>query len=141
MEKISMSTTSESSEKGSNNKPSSVNEQDGGNLNVKILSLVIKDVKVLYTAFMPFISNGGLFIPTKKNFNMGDVIPLIITLLDENNKYSVNGKVVWITPQNAHNRIPGIGVQFSGENSEKLYQKIILLLAKFSSSKELTNTM
>lgn len=32
-----------------------------------ILSLTIKDKSVLYAAYMPFIRNGGLFIPTNKN--------------------------------------------------------------------------
>lgn len=137
-----MSTVPEGSEKSFNNNVT-VNDQDVANFSssAKILSLVIKDLKVLYTAFMPFISNGGLFIPTKKKFNMGDVLSLMITLLDEHIKYSVNGKVVWITPNNAHNRIPGIGLQFTGENAEKLYQKILILLEKYPSNKELTNTM
>jgi type IV pilus assembly protein PilZ len=29
-----------------------------------ILSLTIKDRTVLYAAYMPFLRNGGLFIPT-----------------------------------------------------------------------------
>ncbi len=31
-----------------------------------ILSLTIKDKSVLYAAYMPFIKEGGLFIPTSK---------------------------------------------------------------------------
>ncbi|NVL32113.1 pilus assembly protein PilZ, partial [Pseudomonas syringae pv. actinidiae] len=33
-----------------------------------ILSLTIKDKSVLYAAYMPFIRNGGLFIPTSKSY-------------------------------------------------------------------------
>src|SRR5690606_34285320 len=33
-----------------------------------ILSLTIKDKSVLYAAYMPFIKNGGLFIPTNKSY-------------------------------------------------------------------------
>ena len=33
-----------------------------------ILSLTIKDKSALYAAYMPFIKNGGLFIPTNKWF-------------------------------------------------------------------------
>jgi type IV pilus assembly protein PilZ len=36
-----------------------------------ILSLTIKDKAVLYAAFMPFIENGGLFIPTNKQYLVG----------------------------------------------------------------------
>ena len=31
-----------------------------------ILSLTIKDKSALYDAYMPFVKNGGLFIPTNK---------------------------------------------------------------------------
>ena len=31
-----------------------------------ILSLAIKDKAVLYAAYMPFVKNGGLFIPNKE---------------------------------------------------------------------------
>jgi type IV pilus assembly protein PilZ len=36
-----------------------------------ILSLTIKDKAVLYAAYMPFIENGGLFIPTGRQYNLG----------------------------------------------------------------------
>ncbi len=128
-------------EKNLSNNATGGDNQEGVSNTPKILSLSIKDLKVLYTAFMPFISQGGLFIPTKKSFNMGDVLPLMISLMDENIKYSVNGKVIWITPNNVHNRTPGIGVQFVGENADKLYNKITNMLDKYSSNKEPTNTM
>lgn len=128
-------------EKNLSNNATGGDNQEGVSNTPKILSLSIKDLKVLYTAFMPFISQGGLFIPTKKSFNMGDILPLMISLMDENIKYSVNGKVIWITPNNVHNRTPGIGVQFVGENADKLYKKITNMLDKYSSNKEPTNTM
>ena len=39
-----------------------------------ILSLTIQDKSVLYAAYMPFLKNGGLFIPTNKIYNMGDEV-------------------------------------------------------------------
>jgi len=39
-----------------------------------ILSLTIKDKSVLYAAYMPFIKNGGLFIPTNKSYRLGDEV-------------------------------------------------------------------
>ena len=35
-----------------------------------ILSLTIKDKAVLYLAYMPFLSNGGLFVPTNKAYDI-----------------------------------------------------------------------
>ena len=39
-----------------------------------ILSLTIKDKSALYAAYMPFIKGGGLFIPTKKEYQLGDEV-------------------------------------------------------------------
>lgn len=39
-----------------------------------ILSLSIKDKAALYAAYMPFVKNGGLFIPTKKRYRLGDEV-------------------------------------------------------------------
>ena len=78
-----------------------------------ILSLTIKDKSVLYAAYMPFVRNGGLFIPTAKSYKLGDEVFMLLNLMDEPEKIPVAGKVVWITPQGAQgNRVAGIGVQF-----------------------------
>jgi type IV pilus assembly protein PilZ len=113
------------------------------NLNnqAKVISLAIKDLTVLYTAYMPFVNNGGLFIPTKKAFNIGDVLPLVITIIDEANKYSVQGKVIWITPASSHSKPPGIGVQFTGPSAAELSKKIQDLLLGYGKNNEPTNTM
>ncbi|GAA5128664.1 PilZ domain-containing protein [Alloalcanivorax gelatiniphagus] len=82
-----------------------------------ILSLSIKDKAALYSAYMPFITNGGLFIPTDKDYQLGEEIFLLLNVMDEPDKIPVAGKVVWITPQGAQgNRTAGIGVQFSDQD-------------------------
>jgi type IV pilus assembly protein PilZ len=82
-----------------------------------IVSLSIKDKAALYSAYMPFISHGGLFIPTDKNYQLGEEIFLLLNIMDEPDKIPVAGKVVWITPQGAQgNRSAGIGVQFSDQD-------------------------
>jgi type IV pilus assembly protein PilZ len=86
-----------------------------------ILSLTIKDSSVLYAAYMPFIRNGGLFIPTNKNYRLGDEVFMLLSLMDEPEKIPVAGKVIWITPKGAQgNRAAGVGVQFNdGNNSAR----------------------
>ena len=37
-----------------------------------LLTLTIKDKSALYLAYMPFVKNGGLFIPTNSNYRPGD---------------------------------------------------------------------
>jgi type IV pilus assembly protein PilZ len=44
-----------------------------------ILSLTIKDRTFLYAAYMPFLRNGGLFIPTNKRFALGEEVRLART--------------------------------------------------------------
>jgi type IV pilus assembly protein PilZ len=39
-----------------------------------ILSLTIKDKNALYAAYLQFVKNGGLFIPTTKGYQLGDEV-------------------------------------------------------------------
>jgi type IV pilus assembly protein PilZ len=82
-----------------------------------VLSLTIKDLAVLYAAYMPFIQNGGLFVPTNKQYALGDEVFILSSLMDEAEKILITGQVVWITPKGAQgNRQAGIGVQFSEQD-------------------------
>jgi type IV pilus assembly protein PilZ len=84
-----------------------------------ILSLTIKDKAVLYSAYMPFIKHGGLFIPTNKSYTMGDEVFMLLSLMDEPEKIPVAGKVIWITPKGAQgNKAAGVGVQFAENKIE-----------------------
>ncbi len=79
-----------------------------------ILSLKLRDAAALFSAYMPFLKNGGLFAPTNQSYALGDEVVLLVSLLDGNERLSVAGKVVWITPVGAQgNRTAGIGVHFS----------------------------
>lgn len=90
----------------------------GGGARNGILSLTIKDKAVLYAAFMPFLKNGGLFIPTGKSYKLGDEVFMLLNLMEEPEKIPVAGKVVWVTPKGAQgNRAAGIGVQFSDQDN------------------------
>jgi len=79
-----------------------------------ILSLTIKDKAVLYSAYMPFLQYGGLFVPTNKAYDIGDEVFMLLTLMDEPEKIPIAGKVVCVTQRGAQgNRTAGIGVQFA----------------------------
>lgn len=83
-----------------------------------VLSLAIKEKAALYAAYMPFLANGGMFVPTQKAYKLGDEIYLILTLMDDPNKYPIAGKVAWITPPGANNnKAQGIGVHFPADES------------------------
>lgn len=113
----------------------------GGAARNGILSLTIRDKAVLYAAYMPFVENGGLFIPTNKTYNLGDEVFMLLSLMDEAEKIPVAGKVVWVTPKGAQgNRAAGIGVQFSGED-DIASNKIETYLAGSLDSDRPTHTM
>ena len=106
-----------------------------------ILSLTIKDKSVLYAAYMPFIKNGGLFIPTSKQYQLGDEVFMLLKLMDEPEKIPVAGKVVWVTPKGAQgNKVAGVGVQFNDED-DIARNKIETYLAGAIKSDCMTHTM
>ena len=107
-----------------------------------ILSLTIKDKSALYAAYMPFIKNGGLFIPTNKSYGLGDEVFMLLTLMEETEKLPVAGKIIWITPKGAQgNRAAGIGVQFSDQDDGTARKKIETYLAGALKSDRQTHTM
>ncbi|PCJ19038.1 MAG: pilus assembly protein PilZ [Gammaproteobacteria bacterium] len=106
-----------------------------------ILSLTIKDKAVLYAAYMPFVTNGGLFIPTNKQYRLGDEVFLLLNLMDEAEKIPVAGKIIWITPKGAQGtRATGIGVQFNDQD-DSARSKIETYLAGALQSDRPTHTM
>jgi len=107
-----------------------------------VLSLTIKDKSALYAAYMPFVKGGGLFIPTNKDYRMGEEVFMLLTLLDEKEKIPVAGRVMWITPIGAQgNRAAGVGIQFSERDSGAARGKIETLLGGALRSERPTHTM
>lgn len=88
-----------------------------------VLSLSIKEKAALYAAYMPYLKNGGVFVPTTRPYQLGDDVYLILTLLDDPTRIPVAGKVVWMSPAAGGSKTPGIGVHFpadeSGQNARK----------------------
>ena len=108
-----------------------------------ILSLAVKDKAALYGAYMPFVKNGGVFVPTPKRYFLGDEVFLLLTLPDSSERLPVAGKVVWVPPLGAQgNPQAGIGVQLAeGADGEAIRNKIETLLAGTSTSDKPTQTM
>jgi len=107
-----------------------------------VLSLTIKDKSALYAAYMPFLKNGGLFIPTNKSYKMGEEVFMLLTLLDEKEKIPVAGSVVWITPIGAQgNRAAGVGIHFNEKDAGLARGKIEALLGGALKSERPTHTL
>jgi type IV pilus assembly protein PilZ len=108
-----------------------------------VLSLPIKEKAALYAAYMPFLVNGGIFVPTAKSYKIGDDIYLILTLMDDPTKYPVAGKIAWVTPAGANNnKAQGIGVHFSSDESgQRVRLRIEELLGAALASSRATHTL
>ena len=106
-----------------------------------ILSLSIKDKNTLYLSYMPFVINGGLFIPTTRDYEMGQEVFLLLNLMDETESLPIIGKIIWITPPRSGSFRPGgIGVQFSDQDGGIARNKIENYLAGAQSNRS-THTM
>lgn len=107
-----------------------------------ILSLTIKDKNALSAAYMPFVTNGGLFIPTSRKYDLGEEVFMLINLMEETERLPVAGKIVWITPNGAEGyRATGVGVQFSDQDGGMARNKIENYLAGALESDKPTHTM
>jgi len=85
-----------------------------------LLTLTIKDKSALYLAYMPFVKNGGLFIPTNSNYRLGDEVFMLLNLMGEEEKLPVAGRVIWMTPKGAQGkRTAGID-QDRGNTQKKI---------------------
>jgi type IV pilus assembly protein PilZ len=108
-----------------------------------VLSLAIKEKSALYAAYMPFLVNGGIFVPTSKSYRVGEEIYLILSLMTDGTKYPIAGKVAWVTPAGANNnKAQGIGVHFPGDESGlRVKQRIEEILGAAIGSSRATHTL
>ena len=108
-----------------------------------VIQLAIKEKAALYAAYIPLFAEGGIFIPSSKDYKLGDDIYLLLSLPNEPQRYPVAGKVAWITPPRAaNNRTQGVGVQFpDDEKSRLLKQKIEEILGAHLASDRPTQTI
>jgi type IV pilus assembly protein PilZ len=107
-----------------------------------VLSLAIKEKSALYAAYMPYVKGGGLFIPTNKNFKIGEEVFMLLSLVDDPMKLKVIGKVIWITPVAQASRPQGIGVQFSEKDGGvEVKNKIEAILGGALKANRPTHTM
>lgn len=109
---------------------------------VKNITCSFSTEAALYLAYMPFIKGGGLFIRTNPSYSLRDSVLLTINFFNEAESHNIKGRVVWITPKGAQGgKPPGIGIQFEGENSRVLCNKIETHLAGMLKSTQLTDTI
>jgi type IV pilus assembly protein PilZ len=99
--------------------PPAAHQATGGRPSV--IQLVFREKGALYAAYIPLFADGGLFVPTTRDYKIGDDIYLLLSLPDDSQRYPVAGKVGWITPANASGgRTQGVGVRFPTDEKTRL---------------------
>jgi type IV pilus assembly protein PilZ len=108
-----------------------------------VIQLVFREKGALYAAYMPLLADGGLFVPTAREYRLGEDIYLLLSLPDDPQRYPVAGKVAWLTPNNASGgRTQGVGVRFpADEKTRALKLKIEEMLGTALVSSKPTQTL
>jgi type IV pilus assembly protein PilZ len=108
-----------------------------------VIQLAIKEKAALYAAYIPMFTEGGVFIPTAREYNLGDDVYVLLSLPEDIQRYPVAGKVGWVTPAKAAGgRTQGVGIMFpKDEKSRVLRLKIEEILGASMSSERPTQTI
>jgi type IV pilus assembly protein PilZ len=108
-----------------------------------VIQLSIKEKAALYAAYIPMFTEGGVFIPTTREYSLGDDVYVLLSLPDDSQRYPVAGKVAWVTPARAAGgRAQGVGILFpKDEKSRALRLKIEEILGSHLASDRPTQTM
>ncbi|WP_092942703.1 PilZ domain-containing protein [Roseateles sp. YR242] len=108
-----------------------------------VIQLVFKEKGALYAAYIPIFSEGGVFVPTTRDYKLGEDIYLLMSMPEDPQRYPVAGKVAWITPANAPGgRTQGVGVRFPADEKTRVIKlKIEEVLGTAISSTKPTQTI
>ena len=108
-----------------------------------VIQLVFREKAALYAAYIPLFADGGLFVPSQRDYHLVEYIYLLISLPEDPQRYPVAGKVSWITPANASGgRTQGVGVRFPIDEKTRLLRlKIEEILGTSISSSKPTQTV
>ena len=108
-----------------------------------VVQLVIKEKAALYAAYIPLFKEGGVFIPTTREYQLGADVYVLLTLPEDTQRYPVAGKVAWVTPAKAAgHRTQGVGVRFpDDEKSRQLKLRIEEILGAHLASDKSTQTI
>jgi type IV pilus assembly protein PilZ len=108
-----------------------------------VIQLSIKEKAALYAAYIPMFTEGGVFIPTTRDYALGDDVYVLLSLPEDVQRYPVAGKVAWVTPAKASGgRTQGVGILFpKDEKSRLLKLKIEEILGAHLASERPTQTV
>ena len=99
------------------------------------------DNLTLYKSYMPFLKNGGVYVPTSNNHPIGSKVFLVVRLPNSEERFPIVGEVVWVNQSKAVTRPAGIGVRFTDTNENALVRDRIEKAILGISSETQTYTM
>jgi len=107
-----------------------------------IITCNIEDEATLYASYLPFVTNGAVFVPSDRVQKLGDEVFVAVTLPGSSERMPLNGKVVWINHKAQAGRPAGFAVQFGQDPvGLKVKNEIERLLAGKIESAQSTYTM
>ncbi len=108
-----------------------------------VIQLAIKEKAALYAAYIPLFAEGGIFVPTTRDYRLGDDVYVLLSLPDDPQRYPIAGKVAWVTPPRAAaNRTQGVGIRFPADDKSRVLKvKIEALLGSHLGSDRPTQTL
>ena len=98
----------------------------GGGPRPTILQLRFDTAPDLYQAYIALFTEGGLYVQTSRDYQMGDELFGLLTLPQDDKRHPLIGNVAWITPDNSPTGRPqGVGVRFTADERGAILKKKI----------------
>lgn len=80
----------------------------------RLLHITITEPEALRRCYLPFLRNGGLFVPTTETYSLRQQLFLVLKLPGTTQVQGVLTRVACLTPAQAHDgRIMGVGLAFT----------------------------
>ncbi len=97
-----------------------------GSTRPAVLQLRMDTPLDLYQAYISVFAEGGFFVQTSRDYQLGDELYGLLTLPHETKRHPLIGHVAWITPANSPTGRPqGVGIRFTADaRGETLKKKI-----------------
>ena len=81
-----------------------------------VIQLAIKEKAALYAAYIPLFADGGIFIPTTRDYRLGDDVYVLLSVPDDPQRYPLAGKGGGVSAAGvAGSRAPGVGIRIPAD--------------------------
>jgi len=96
---------------------------------MKKITATIANLEQLKSAYLPFLVNGGVLVPSEADHEIGNDVLVELNLFCCNEPLDFSGKIVWTSPSNMHTEaMLGTGIEFSDEQAKALCKQFEIFL-------------